>query len=383
MRNRLLPLSLLALGAPAAAFAAQQSVSLTASQDTTIFEPSPEGDCNGSGIRAIFGTTLTNNTRHYLVQFDVAGAVPAGATVTNARLTISVLSVSGQSTFNYTQHVHRLTSAWGEGASDAGIPGGRPAPAQPGDATWTHTFFPGSNWTNPGGDFVSLPSGVFQNNGFGPQHFSSAGMVADVQDWLDQPTTNHGWLLRESLGTPGSAILFSSREDPFVQSVPSLLIEYTTGGGLSTFCDPAANNSTGLPTVLTGAMSAPGGSGLHLEAAQGPPGQFGYFLVGTAPQDPGAAVGSGFLCLSLTGGNLVGRYNVGGGNLNSIGLFDGSGILQNGVGTSSVGSGFDVPSALPLPGSPSIQSGETWHFQLWHREDGGDSNLSNGLSVTF
>ncbi len=50
------------------------------------------------------------------------------------------------------------------------------------------------------------------------------------------------------------------------------------------------------------------------------------------------------------------------------------------------GSGYDVPIALPVPGSPTIMAGSTWHFQGWFRDTPagtGQSNSSNGLSVTF
>ncbi|HPF13737.1 MAG TPA: hypothetical protein PLJ12_05680 [Planctomycetota bacterium] len=53
------------------------------------------------------------------------------------------------------------------------------------------------------------------------------------------------------------------------------------------------------------------------------------------------------------------------------------------MGTSGVTSGYDVPNTVPITGSPTIVAGSTWHFQLWHRENGGASNFSNGLSVTF
>ena len=146
------------------------------------------------------------------------------------------------------------------------------------------------------------------------------------------------------------------------------------------FCDPADLNSIGLPTVLGGNLGLSTGSGLHLEASQGPPTQFGYFLVGTTFVDPGTPLGQGHLCLDTT--SPIGRYNVPGGALNSLGQFDSQGVLQNISATSVQGSGFDVPQLLPSSVG-SITSGSTWHFQLWHREDGGQSNLSNGLSVTF
>ena len=147
------------------------------------------------------------------------------------------------------------------------------------------------------------------------------------------------------------------------------------------FCDPAVANSTGVPAEIQAGLTAPGG-GLHLEVTNGPASQFAYFLVGTAALDPGTPLSLGNLCLSAVGGNSIGRYNATGSNRNSTGMFDAAGTLQNVVGTSSVGSGFDVPNALPLPGLPTIMTGETWHFQLWYRDTGG-SNFSSGVSVTF
>ena len=150
-------------------------------------------------------------------------------------------------------------------------------------------------------------------------------------------------------------------------------------------CDPANINASGFPAVLSGSFSGAGGSGLHLECVQGPPMKFGYFLVGTDVTDPGVPISSGRLCLSTVGGNSIGRYNITGGLVNSIGQFDVNGVLQNLVSTSSVGSGFDVPTMVPSIGG-AITSGNTWHFQVWFREGGavaGVSNFSNSLSVTF
>lgn len=152
------------------------------------------------------------------------------------------------------------------------------------------------------------------------------------------------------------------------------------------FCDPAATNSSGNPANLFGFMNNPGGSGLHLDANGGPTGEFGYFLVGTASVEPGVMISNGFLCLAQGGGNAIGRYNVTGGSLSGIGSFDAAGAFQNLVGTSTTGLGYDVPSTIPVPGSPMIMAGDTYHFQLWYRDTpsgAGNSNFSNGLSVTF
>ncbi len=148
--------------------------------------------------------------------------------------------------------------------------------------------------------------------------------------------------------------------------------------GFPTFCDPANTNSTGFPGVLTGTAGTGVGSGLRLDASQGPPTQFGYFLVGTSSNPTGIPISQGLLCL---GG--FGRYNVTGTNFNSIGQFDASGNLQNFAGTSTTGTGYDVPVTVPISGSPQIAVGQTWYFQLWYREAGGNSNFTNGIEVLF
>ncbi len=165
--------------------------------------------------------------------------------------------------------------------------------------------------------------------------------------------------------------------------------EYSGGGdpNVTPFCDPANNNSTGGPASLTGVTGTGIGSGLHLEVTGGPATEFGYFLVGTAPETVmPTPISNGLLCLSVTGGNVFGRYNVTGGSLNSIGSFDAAGVFQNLVGTSTVGSGFDVPTTVPIPANPTIMAGDTWHFQMWYRDTpagAGSSNLTNGVSVVF
>ena len=149
------------------------------------------------------------------------------------------------------------------------------------------------------------------------------------------------------------------------------------------FCAPMNPNSTGGSTTLSASYGSGVGSGLHLELANGPVGQFGYCLMGTAKSEPGFDLSGGRLCLDITNGEMVGRYNVAGTTLDSCGQFDASGVLQNVAGTSTIGSGFDVPSILPIPGLPPIIQGSSWHFQYWHREANGEANFSNGLSMTF
>ncbi len=152
----------------------------------------------------------------------------------------------------------------------------------------------------------------------------------------------------------------------------------------TTFCDAMANSS-GSPAVLTGSFATPARWDLHLEVTQGVPTEFAYMLAGPEAT-AGVLLSNGRLCLVGTPTARIYRYNVGGTEWNSLGRFDNAGVLQNLVGTSMVGSGYDVPLTVPDAVPVTIMSGDSWHFQLWYRDTPagiGTSNFSTGLSVTF
>jgi hypothetical protein len=126
----------------------------------------------------------------------------------------------------------------------------------------------------------------------------------------------------------------------------------------TSFCSPT-NNSTGVPALLTGSAGSGVGSNLHLEVSQGVPNNIGYFLVGNENL-ASIPISNGLLCLTGTTAARVYRFNVVGGGANSVGFFDASGVLQNLSRTSTVRSGFDVPSTIPDSVPISIMSGDTW-----------------------
>jgi hypothetical protein len=149
-------------------------------------------------------------------------------------------------------------------------------------------------------------------------------------------------------------------------------------GGVNVVCDPANNHTGGTYVKLDNStLGASGGgmSGLHLDAIDGPAGEFGYFLVSSGASGS-LPVSNGILCLD----SPAGRYApAAGASLNSIGSFDGSGVYQS---TTQAQQGWDVPSALPSPPGGSIGAGSTWYFQMWFR-DGQRSNFSNAIEVSF
>lgn len=179
---------------------------------------------------------------------------------------------------------------------------------------------------------------------------------------------------------PGGIDNLSSATSTTSSTVTMVCASTDTLGNV--FCDDALVNSTGASTSLTAQLTSYTGTGLHLEARRGPVGQFGYFLVGSASDPVGTVIDQGKLCLSLAPGEELGRYNVAGTNLNSIGQFSATGQLVNLANTAGTGTGFDVPLELPTV-SGTIVSGQTWYFQLWHRDVGTLSNFSNGIGFAF
>ncbi len=198
-----------------------------ASKDNTLYLDGTGGLSNGAGAYLFAGQA--GSVRRGLLAFDVASAVPAGSTIQSVTLTLHCsrapfLAPAVACTLN------RVLANWGEGASDAGDPGGTGTAAAPGDATWIHTFFPGSLWTTPGGDFDATVS-ASQNVGDAGTYVwgSTAQMVADVQSWLDTPATSYGWIVRGVEGGGSNARRFDTKENALTENRPILGIQYTTG----------------------------------------------------------------------------------------------------------------------------------------------------------
>lgn len=208
--------------------AAAATIELTPIQDNTLYEvpsrtPDGLGDLsNGAGSYLFAGRILNGELRRALIAFDIAGSLPAGATISEVAVTLQMSKTIAGAT---PVGLHRLLADWGEGDSQAGGEEGAGAPAQSGDATWNHTFFPTSLWMAPGGDFVGSPSSSSSVAGEGSYSWpSTPELVADVQSWLDSPSTNFGWLVVGSESSPPTAKRFNSREND--SGEPTLSITY-------------------------------------------------------------------------------------------------------------------------------------------------------------
>ncbi len=201
------------------------TVELSAAKDNTLYESSIGASSNGAGQGIFAGRTNNNRLRRALVQFDIASAIPAGSTIESVEMTLSVTrTVTQVQPFT----VHRVTSDWGEGGSDASANEGQGGTAEAGDATWIHTFSPGQTWQTPGGDFVSVASTQLNVQGNGAITWPSTdSLVADVQGWVDNPATNFGWIVRGDEVEQKSAKRFGSRENTTESARPMLVITFT------------------------------------------------------------------------------------------------------------------------------------------------------------
>jgi hypothetical protein len=191
------------LGSPASAAAV---ITLDASRDATIYENNVNNS-NGAGPATFAGINGTGSPRRGLIDFNIAGSVPAGATINGVQLTLFLAQVAGSGggspgdTTPRTINLNRLTNDWGEGTTGLGSAvggSGQGFPANPGDATWNARFFPATLWGTPGGDFVAAASGstlVTQTLNAPYIWLSTAALVSDVQGWLNNPATNFGWEL--------------------------------------------------------------------------------------------------------------------------------------------------------------------------------------------
>ncbi len=202
------------------------TVSLGASKDNTIYD---NGNSNSTGQGIFAGRSGGGVVQRGLVAFDI-GAIPAGATIDSVTLTLYVNS-EGYLGAAETITLNRLTTDWGEGTTGSGGPtsgGGSGVAPAVGDATWTSAFHGIANWTAAGGDFATQVSASTTVDDLGPFSWTGAGLVADVQSWLDGGG-DFGWILRGNEASNGSSKRFSSREntDGGGANVPLLTVDYT------------------------------------------------------------------------------------------------------------------------------------------------------------
>jgi hypothetical protein len=201
-----------------------ETVGVAPARDNSIFSTDPDA-ANGAGGAIFSGRTNGAGTRQRaLLYFDVAAALPAGATVTSASLTLTLIQAAPGSGLQM-HTLHALGATWGEGVSQGDS--GMGAPAAPDDATWINRFWPDVFWSAEGGDFDATPLATASvGTGLGPYAWAAGPLAAEVQAWLDEPDCNFGWLLLGNESVLGTAKKFSSREADDPDTRPLLTVSF-------------------------------------------------------------------------------------------------------------------------------------------------------------
>lgn len=199
-------------------------INLMPIRDNTLYEDEMGIISNGKGQHLFAGMTKNASIHRAVIAFDIAGRIPPGSRIVSARL---VLNLSKTTSGAEEAQLLRLLADWGEGASDAPENEGGGFAAADGDATWIHRFYPIERWKAPGGDFSQIASGTTMVAGPGAYTWGSTPeMVADIQDWLDRPANNFGWLLRGNESKNPTSKRFDSRENENEASRPMLAVEF-------------------------------------------------------------------------------------------------------------------------------------------------------------
>ncbi|MFC1796055.1 PQQ-dependent sugar dehydrogenase [Pseudomonadota bacterium] len=206
-------------------------IQLSPLKDNTVYEESG-GQSLGAGNHTFMGMTsgdksIDPSLRRTLVAFDLS-SIPSNAEINSVQVSFTIDQVPQSATSDFAS-LHRLLRDWGEGASYTDRPGGLGEPAEPGDATWTHTFYDTDVWDSPGGDYEALASASAPFGSSFPETMtfvSTEGLKADVTAWVKNPAINFGWLLKGDENTEKNARRLGSRENINIP-VPLLTIDYT------------------------------------------------------------------------------------------------------------------------------------------------------------
>lgn len=222
----LIPVSILCLPGALQAQCNADEIGVLSSRNNTLYEDAMGSLSNADGTYMFSGmSSAANGTliRRALLHFDVSTAIPVGATITSVRLR---LSSDATPIGTHDVSIHPVTSDWGNGTSDAGNPGNLGTAATTNDPTWLHTFYDTQFWTTEGGDYDPVALATVSIGTSGSFWWgSNAAMIAEVEAWFADPSTNYGWIVIGNETTADSVKRFNKRFNE-----PILCIGYTASG---------------------------------------------------------------------------------------------------------------------------------------------------------
>mmetsp|Transcript_11948 Transcript_11948/g.13161 ORF Transcript_11948/g.13161 Transcript_11948/m.13161 type:complete len:401 (-) Transcript_11948:141-1343(-) len=227
---------------------------VAACQDATIFQKDTN-HASGADHTLFVGTNGgPNEELRTLIRFNVS-FIPSGSEIHAVLLTLHATELIHHQPIA----VHRLTSDWGAGPSNAnGSIEGEPAVAGEGDATWSHAFYTDDAWQNAGGDFIgniSFSYTIVSRGDFSLGYTNRKSRLSlDIQAWVDGTAPNYGWILMGP-NDRDSHVAFGAMNATYGQYsiAPALTIAYIpphgSGGGAGVQVPPS-NPTEAVPTAL-------------------------------------------------------------------------------------------------------------------------------------
>ena len=179
---------------------------------------------NGLGQYFFTGNNNQSRTRRGLLAFDLSPLENQDVQINSVTLR---LYCSQENSGLQDISMHRVTSDWGVGTSDApGNEGGGTA-ATPDSATWNYAFYDSVAWNNAGGDFIESASATTTVDAVGWYEWSGSGLVADLEAWISGSSGEFGWAFLGNETTNGTTKRFDSALGPNGARYPELIVDYT------------------------------------------------------------------------------------------------------------------------------------------------------------
>lgn len=192
--------------------ACADTLTVSATNNTWIFSELPGSPEAGDFHGLAAGVNAHGSPMHAMFSFDLS-QIPANATITSAAVTLTAIK-QNSSALTATFELHRLIQPWVES-----------------EATWENQSAD-AQWSAPGAapedDYsLTVSASTVVSDAFGTTYVfgSTSDMIADVQSWVSNSTSNNGWffLVSDETGAPTSRRWGSTA----VGNAPSLTVVYT------------------------------------------------------------------------------------------------------------------------------------------------------------
>ena len=170
--------------------------------DALLSDTNPTTNYGSSNITAL--GYYVGMKRRPVMKFDFSSFVPSDATIVRAYLHFTCIALAGAGSIDYS--IHEFTQDF----TELGV-------------TWLNTGT--TAWTTPGGDFGAAVATGFT---IVPNSENIIEIpVSVIQNWLDNPSQNHGIVLKQDVEAGNAAISFYTKEHTTQSQKPKLVLYVT------------------------------------------------------------------------------------------------------------------------------------------------------------